>query len=105
MASVIARAQATARSAAGDGGWGLLSIPYPPSPIPSVIEPAGDRIAAKAHHAAAEALDLRDQGVVDLVEQCGQLLGAAAWAVRQRQRLGQRREAGDIGQHRGAAGA
>ncbi len=70
-----------------------------------VIKPACDRIAAEADHAAAKAIHLGDQRIVYLVELAGQLLGAAPRAKRAHQRLGQRREAGDIGEQHCAARA
>jgi hypothetical protein len=71
-----------------------------------VVEPTGDRITAEADHAAAIAIHLGDQRIVDLVELTSQLLGAAPLAKRAHQRLGEWRKAGDIGeQHRTACAA
>jgi hypothetical protein len=79
--------------------------PPPPTPNPRVVEPTCHRIPGKAEHAAAGAVDLGDQRIVDAVEQASERLGAVALAKRARERFGQRRKAGDIGKQRCAVSA
>lgn len=69
-----------------------------------VGEPAGDRVAGEADHAAAAPLHLDDQRVIDLVDPLRQYFGAAAGAKGVGECRGQRREPGDIGEERGARG-
>ena len=66
------------------------------------VEPAGDCVAGKGDHAAAKTMYFVDHGVVDEVEKARQFLGAALCAQFQHQRLGQRGEARDVGEERGA---
>jgi hypothetical protein len=63
------------------------------------VEPARDGVAAEVDDAAAVAVDLCDQRVEDAVEVRAQRLRCAVAAERVRERLGQRGEAGDVGEH------
>ncbi|RIH82547.1 hypothetical protein Mterra_02621 [Calidithermus terrae] len=69
-----------------------------------VVEPGGEGVAAEAHHAAAVAVDLGDEDVVDGVEPVGELLSPPLGAQGLRQGLGQAGEAGDVHRQRGAPG-
>ena len=69
------------------------------------VEPARDRVAAEVDDVAAEAVELVDDRVEDAIQVGGQLLGAALRPELVGQRLGQRREAGDVGEQGGAADA
>jgi hypothetical protein len=68
-----------------------------------IVEPARDRVAGEADYAAAKALDLGDQGGID-VDLRHQRLGAAAGAEGAVERLNEGREAGNIGEERRASG-
>ena len=61
------------------------------------------RVAAEVDDVTAEALEIGDQRVKDAVEVGGELLGPALRAELVRQRLGQRREARDVGEQRRTA--
>src|SRR5262245_29136779 len=89
----------------GDGGWGKLVQPPSPIPYPLLGEPADNRVAGEADHAAAEAIDFGDQRVVDVIDLMDKLLDAAARAKLAGQHIAERREAGDIGEQRRAAGS
>ncbi len=64
------------------------------------VDPAGDRVAAEVDDVAAEAVELGDERVEDAVEVRRQHLGATLRAQLVGQRLGQRREARDVGEQR-----
>ena len=66
------------------------------------VEPAGDRIAAEVDDVAAEAVELGDHGVEDPVQMPGEHLRGALRAELVRERLGDGREAGDVGEERRA---
>ena len=66
-----------------------------------VVEPAGDRVAAERNHAAAKAMDLADQRRVHAIHLPRDFLGAPLQPELARERLRQRREAGDVGGQRG----
>ena len=66
------------------------------------VDPAGDRVAAEVDDVAAEAVELGDERVEDAIEVRRQHLGAALRAQLVGQRLGQRREARDVGEQRRA---
>ncbi len=64
------------------------------------VEPARDRVAAEVDDVAAVPVELRDHGVEDPVQVGGELLSPALGAELLREGLGQRREAGDVGEER-----
>ena len=64
------------------------------------VDPARDRVAAEVDDVAAVAVELRDDRVEDAVQVRRQLLGAALRAELGGQRLGERREAGDVREER-----
>ena len=66
------------------------------------VEPAGDRIAREADGASTKAIALADQRVVDLVELMDELLGPTLRPIDAHERLGERREAGNVHEQRGA---
>ena len=69
------------------------------------VEPAGDRVAREVDDVAAPPVELVDHGVEDAAEVRGQLLRAALRAQLVRERLGEGREARDIGEERRALDA
>src|SRR4051812_26507723 len=69
-----------------------------------VAEPAHDRVAGEVDHAAAVMLDLGNQRGVDLIELACEFLGATPVPQRAIEPFGQRCEAGDVGEQRGATG-
>ena len=69
------------------------------------IDPAGDRVAAEVDDVPAEPLELGNEGVKDPVQMGSKLLRAALRPEFVGQRLGQRREPGDVREKRGAANA
>jgi hypothetical protein len=69
------------------------------------VEPAGDGVAGEADHAAALAGDGRGERDIDRIDLLSEGLDAGAAPQYVGKRLGQRREAGDVGEQRSAAGA
>ena len=78
-----------------DGGCGR------PRPVVA-IDPAGDRVAREVDDLAAASIELLDDRMEDAADVRRQLLCAALCAELVGQRLGQWREARDIGEQRGA---
>ena len=75
-----------------------------PRPVVSV-EPARDRVAREVDDVPAAAVQLVDDGVEDAAEVRDQLLRAALRTELGGERLGQGREAGDVGEQRGPGDA
>ena len=69
------------------------------------VDPARDRVAREVDDVAAEPVELADDGVEDPADVGGQLLGAPLRPELVRERLGERREAADVGEQRGPADA
>ena len=69
------------------------------------IEPAHDRIAAKANDTAPVPVDLMDQSAVDAVELAGHFLRAALGAQFLGELFGERRKTGDVYEENRSAGA
>jgi hypothetical protein len=69
------------------------------------VEPAGDGVAAEVDDLTAVREQVADDRLVDAVEVRVELLGPPSRPVRGHERLGQRREPGDVGEQPGAAHA
>ena len=55
-----------------------FSVALPSKYLRPIREPAADRVASKDDHTTATAIDLGNQGIVDLIELVGERLSALA---------------------------
>ncbi len=91
----------------GEGAHGLLHgqrAGHAPAAVVA-LQPAGDRVAGEAHNAAAVAVQLGDDRLVNGVDLVKDFFGPALDAQLLGQRRCQRGKAGDIGKENAALGA